>query len=145
MKMPTDALGRILFVGSWVKVWTPILGGIWHHGIVSSITMRADQTYAVTVIHNTKDNGVVETSLDTFRDHRQIFLHKQPQTDEHQGWILASARINIGQPYSWFSQNCEHLCSFCYTWRPKSETLEAGATVAAVLAAVLVGAVLWKD
>lgn len=145
MQMPTDAMGRLIFPGCWIKVWTPLFGGIWHHGIVSSISKRADGTWLVMVIHNTKGAGVSTTPLQDFADGRQVILHRQPRSDEHTGWILASAAVNIGKPYDWFSQNCEHFCSFCYTWRPKSETLEGLGTVAAIFSAVMIGAAFWKD
>jgi hypothetical protein len=36
-----------------------------------------------------------------------------------------------------FSQNCEHFCSFCYTWQAKSESIEGARNLALGLGALV--------
>jgi len=50
--------------------------------------------------------------------------------------ILASADANLGKSYSLISQNCEHFCSYCYTWQPKSESVNGFLKFAGVVGVV---------
>ena len=140
MGVPTYANGNLILPGHWLKVLveTPV-GRLWHHGLVRRIVATGYGDYYIEIIHNVKDGGVIVSSLAEFSNGAYVFFVRQPASPEHSRLILATAEANLGKPYSLFSQNCEHFCWFCYTWEPKSETLEAwgwvGATAMLVVAA----------
>lgn len=137
--MPTYANRELILPGHWVKVLTPVAGGIWHHGIVRSIIPLCNGGFYIEIIHNVKNGGVITSSMEDFASGGLVFSVRRPASKEHTSMILATADANRGKPYSAFSQNCEHFCSFCYTWEPQSETVQ---TVVGLAAAVGVFAVL---
>jgi hypothetical protein len=141
MGMPTYTNGELILPGHWVKVWTPRWGGIWHHGIVHRVINSGDGSFYIEIIHNVKNRGVIVSSLEEFSRGGLAFFVRRPTSPEHGQIILATADANLEKPYSAFSQNCEHFCWFCYTWEPKSETVQAFAalTAAGVLALVAFG------
>jgi hypothetical protein len=144
MAMPIYANGELILPGQWVKVLTQTWGGVWHHGIVRRVTRTPDGSFYIDIIHNVKDGGVIISSLEDFSNGSIVFFVRRPSSPEHAKVILATADANLEKPYSAFSQNCEHFCWFCYTWEPKSETVQAFVGLAAT-ACVLVFAVFGSD
>jgi hypothetical protein len=138
MAMPTYADGRLILPGDWVKVLTPSWGGIWHQGIVRRVIPSLYGTFYIEIIHNVKNGGVVVSPLEDFSNGGTVFFVRRPSSAQHVSLVLATADANRGKPYSAFSQNCEHFCWFCYTWEPKSETVQAFAVAAIVAGAFLV-------
>jgi Lecithin retinol acyltransferase len=132
MTMPTYLNGELILPGQWVKVWVKAMGGIWHHGIVRRIVRDGDG-FDIDIVHNVKNGGVIVSSLEGFSEGGSVFLEGRPSSQEHTRLILATAVANLRKPYSTFSQNCEHFCWFCYTWEPKSETVQAFVGLAAVV------------
>jgi hypothetical protein len=131
MMMPTYLNGELILPGQWVKVWVQAMGGIWHQGIVWRI-LRVGDGFYIEIVHNVKNRGVIVSSLEDFSEGGRVFLERRPSSPEHARLILATANENLGKAYSAFSQNCEHFCWFCYTWEPKSETVQAFVGLAAV-------------
>src|ERR1700684_562278 len=126
MGVPTYANGKLILPGHWLKalVDTPF-GRLWHHGLVRRIVAIGDGDTYIEIVHNVKDGGVTVSSLAEFANGANVFFVRQPASPEHSRLNLATADANLGKPYSVFAQNCEHFCWFCYTWDPKSETLQA--------------------
>jgi hypothetical protein len=127
MVMPTYLTGELILPGQWVKVRVQVLGGMLHHGVVR----RVEGPY-IEVIHNVKNGGVILSSLEEFSEGGLVSLERRPSSPAHARLILATADANLGKPYSAFYQNCEHFCWFCYTLEPKSATVQAFVTLAAV-------------
>jgi hypothetical protein len=143
MNWPTyENTNELIRPGHWVKVFIQRHGGVMHHGIVTTVT-PTDEGFRIKVIHNKKDGGVTESTWDDFRSGGMVLGHRQPISDIHAGSILTTAFHNIGKPYSAFSQNCEHFCSFCYEWKAKSDTLEAAKWIALALGLVIGGAFIF--
>lgn len=94
------------------------------------------------VVHNVKDGGVQVTTLEEFSAGKPVFIQGVPKSFQHIEIILAQAGANIGKPYSLFSQNCEHFCTFCYEGKQRSESV---AGVAAIVGAVAVAAFIFAD
>ena len=132
MGMATYSNGELILPGHWVKVWTERWGGIWHQGIVRRVAPTASGRFYIEIVHNVKDGGVIVSSLEDFSNGGAVFLVRRPVSPEHARVILSTADANLGKAYSASSQNCEHFCWFCYTWEPKSETVQAFAALAAV-------------
>ncbi len=135
MMVPTYPTGEFIQKSHWVKGMVRTAGGVWHHGIIRNVIHTADGSY-VEVIHNVKNGGVIVSSLEDFSD-GPVFLVGRPSSPEHMTLILATADANLGKSYSLFSQNCEHFCTFCYTWQPKSESVDGFVKFAAVAASVV--------
>ena len=59
-----------------------------------------------------------------------VYLVARPSSPEHANDIVARGEANLGTPYIFFSRNCEHFASFCFTGEAKSETMEGFGTIA---------------
>ncbi len=105
--LPSGAVVRVLI--------TDFIVPIYHYGIL------VKTNGSLTVIHNTKDQGVRETSLDEFiSSAERIEVGPTPSSPEHQCAILTRARANRGLQWRW-SANCEDFVNFCYTGQKGSE------------------------
>jgi hypothetical protein len=135
MMVPAYTTGEYVQAGQWVKSKVRTAGGVWHHGIIRNVIHTAEGWY-VEVIHNVKNGGVIVSSLEEFSD-GPVFLVGRPSSPEHATLILQTADANIGKPYHLFSQNCEHFCTFCYTWQPKSESIDGIMKFAALTVGVV--------
>ena len=126
------------FSGQWIKTTNE---GVQHHGIITAPYLNpATNTWTLLVAHTTWADGVHVSVLDDFRGGRPIALVASPMSPEHQQLILATVRVNMGQPYALFNKNCEHFASHCFTHKP--ESLQVQNAFARVLAGVaVVGAV----
>jgi hypothetical protein len=132
---PTYWTGEQIKPGDWVKSYVRTFGGIWHHGIIRGVLWNGE-CYCVEVIHNVKNGGVIVSSLEEFAE-GPVVLVGRPSSPEHREAILATGDANLGKPYYLFSQNCEHFCTFCYTWQPKSESIDGIVKFAALTAGVV--------
>ena len=123
MTMPTYMNGELILQGQWIKalVETPF-GQLWHHGIIRRV-YRNGMMHVIDVVHNTKNGGVVQSSLWDFSNGSKVFLVRRPVSTNHRDSILATADANLSKHYSAVAQNCEHFCSFCYEWEAKSDTV----------------------
>jgi hypothetical protein len=135
MMVPTYLTGEFIQTGHWVKGMVRTAGGVWHHGIIRRVIHTADGWY-VEVIHNVKNGGVIVSSLEDFSV-GPVFLVGRPSSPEHVTLILSTADANLGKQYLLISQNCEHFCSYCYTWQSKSESVDGFMKFAAVAAGVV--------
>jgi hypothetical protein len=79
----------------------------------------------VEIIHNMKDTGVTSSDWYEFAAGNLVHLHRRPTSPEHAFEIVRRAEANVGKAYAVFAQNCEHFCSFCFTLKAESESLQA--------------------
>ncbi len=122
MMTPTYWTGQPIQPGDWVRVYSSRFG-VWHHGIVRNLFLVADGI-GVEIIHNMKDTGVSLSDWYEFAAGNLIHLHGRPSSPEHALEIVRRAEANTGNSYGLFDQNCEHFCSFCYTLKAESESLQ---------------------
>ena len=130
MNWPQYATGVQILLGDWVRVYVPRLG-VWHHGIVRGL-YYVPYGIAVQIVHNDKHRGVSVIDWHDFADGNVILLHQRPG-QEHAQAVVTRAVANIGKPYHFFAQNCEHFASFAFTGEAKSESMRALGTIAAVV------------
>jgi hypothetical protein len=138
-QVPTPAPTPVSFmpaVGDWVKVFLPHLG-VTHEGIVTNV-VPAFGGFQASVIHNMKGRGVVHTSWQDFSEGQRVVLYKRAESLSHVQQILRRAYANLGAPYFFFKQNCQHYASFAFTGSAESPGVNAvgGLTLVAILAAL---------
>lgn len=98
--------------GTEIRVSTTVhVIPIWHYGILVNTKGR------LTVIHCTRDEGVVETSVAAFGSSGgRIEANRIPRSDGHQRMILDTAGENLKCRAQWsWGSNCEDFTNFCYT------------------------------
>ena len=123
MHVPAYWTGETIQPGDWVRVYSSRFG-VWHHGIVRRLFL-VPGGIAVEIIHNMKETGVTSSDWYEFVPGNLIHLYRRPTSPEHAIKIVRIAEANVGEAYMLFAQNCEHFCSFCYTLRAESESLQA--------------------
>ena len=122
------------FPGQWIKTTNE---GIQHHGVITAPYLNpATNTWTLLVAHTTPANGVHVSTLGEFHGGRSITLVASPVSLEHQQLILATATVNLGQPYAVFNKNCEHFASHCFAH--KAESLQVQNVLALLLTGVAV-------
>lgn len=131
---PTYWTGEKIEPGDWARSLVPTFGGIWHHGVIRRVFWNGER-HCVEVVHNVKNGGVIVSSLEDFAV-GPVWLVRRPSSTEHQQMVLATAEANLSRPYSVLFHNCEHFCSFCYTWQSKSESIEGAMKLVLGLGAV---------
>ena len=124
-------------IGQRIKFWT---GTVDHHGIVTGFTYDpATNTPHALITHTAPGLGVSETSQYEFCGYGLFEIVDEPKSLDHLRMILATAKKNIGMPYSLFQGNCEQFASYCYTHRAESPQLQSAvAATLLVSAAVLI-------
>ena len=130
MNWPTYSDGTPILAGDWVRVYVPRLG-VWHHGIVRWL-YYVQNGIAVQIVHNDKNRGVSVIDWYEFADGNDIFLHARPSQGHAQA-VVTRANANIGKPYYFFAQNCEHFASFAFTGEAKSESMRALGSMAVII------------
>jgi hypothetical protein len=110
----------------------PAYGGVWHHGIVRRVYWAGYGGFAVEIIHNVKDGGVILSDWSDFQGNGIVHLHRRPSSTEQAQLVVTRAEAQLGKPYYFFAQNCEHLASFAFYGEAKSESLQAVGTMAVI-------------
>src|SRR6266446_6937311 len=83
---------------------------IYHYGIL----VKTDSQ--LTVIHCTRDEGVIETSVAAFAGSGQVEVTRTPSSPDHQATIIATACENRKRRVQWaWGSNCEDFTNFCYS------------------------------
>jgi hypothetical protein len=59
-----------------------------------------------------------------FAEGNIIQLFRRPSSAVHVQQILARVEANIGKPYIFLPQNCEHFASFAFTGKSESPSLQ---------------------
>lgn len=129
-------VGETPHIGDKVRVLG--LLGVWHYGIV----VGADTNGQVSVVHNTKEQGVVLSSLVDFADGQAVeMVQRAPAGREFE--VAERAMSHLGKQYDLFNFNCEHLATHAHTGQASSSQLALGGLLAAfglaALAVVLAG------
>jgi hypothetical protein len=88
--------------------------GYWHRGIL---------TRSGTVIHNSKNGGVIESTYGSFVENVNEVRFDYLSMLQPDG-IEANARSGMGKAYSLLGFNCEHFASWAHGLEPESKQLQ---------------------
>ena len=107
--------------------------GLEHYGVCVGYDARGVATF----VHN-NEQGVHVTTWEGFTGGLPVTIKSLPNDAVHGQVIAGRARTFIGQPYSLFLRNCEHVAREAVTGTPSSSQLQA-----AVVGTVVAGGLAW--
>lgn len=127
---PGDVVGAYIWVG---------LVRVLHVGVVS---YNAHGRGTGVISNSLKHGKVTEERLEEFAKGGEVYYVGEIRGRLAGQTVVRRARSRLGEPYSLFSDNCEHFVRWAHGLTEESPQLQVGVAVGGLLAAVAAVAVI---